>query len=69
MAIRPPAPAARRLSESNHEPPPGSPSVRKFDRWGEWHYLTQMFRLMPMMLRRPDAATDFARHYSYGDER
>ncbi len=44
-------------------------SMRKFDRWGDWHYLTQMFRLVPMMLRRPAAATDFARRYWYGDER
>ena len=44
-------------------------SMRKFDRWGEWHYITQMFRLVPMMLRRPKDATDFARRYWYGDER
>jgi len=44
-------------------------SMRKFDRWGEWHYLTQMFRLVPMMLRRPDAVTDFARRYWYGNDR
>ncbi len=44
-------------------------SMRKFDRWGEWHYITQMFRLVPMMQRRPKDATDFARRYWYGDER
>ncbi len=30
---------------------------------------TQMFRLVPLMLRRPDAAIDFARRYWYGDNR
>lgn len=44
-------------------------SMRKFDRWGDWHYLTSMFRLLPMMLRRPAASTEFARRYWYGDER
>jgi len=44
-------------------------SMRKFDRWGDWHYVTSLFRLLPMMLRRPAAPTDFARRYWYGDER
>lgn len=44
-------------------------SMRKFDRWGDWHYVTNMFRLLPLMLRRPGASTEFARRYWYGDDR
>lgn len=44
-------------------------SMRKFDRWGDWHFLTSILRLLPLLLRRPAASTDFARRYWYGDER
>lgn len=44
-------------------------SMRKFDRWGDWHYLTRLFRLLPSMLRHPEASTGFARRYWYGDDR
>jgi len=44
-------------------------STRKFDRHGEWHYFTELFRLVPMMLRTPEAANDFAKRYWYGDDR
>ena len=44
-------------------------STRKFDRHGEWHYFSQMLRLVPMMLRTPEGANDFAKRYWYGDDR
>lgn len=44
-------------------------STRKFDRWGDWHYLTRMPRLAWLMFTDPYAATEFARRYWYGDER
>jgi glycosyltransferase involved in cell wall biosynthesis len=42
-------------------------STRKFDRYGDWHYFTMLFRLLPMMLRHPSAANDTVRSYWYGD--
>ena len=42
-------------------------STRKWDRYGEWHYVTQIFRLAFMMLRSPTAINDFARRYWYED--
>lgn len=42
-------------------------SARKFDKYGEWHYFTQIFRLGWLMLRHPSATTDFARKYWYED--
>jgi len=42
-------------------------STRKFDKYGEWHYFTQIFRLAFLMLRSPGATTEFARRYWYND--
>jgi glycosyltransferase involved in cell wall biosynthesis len=44
-------------------------STRKFDRHGDWHYLTKMPRLAWLMLVNPRASTAFVRDYWYGDER
>ncbi len=44
-------------------------STRKFDSHGEWHYLTQLVRLVPVMLFRPAASHEFAQRYWYGDQR
>ena len=44
-------------------------STRKFDAHGDWHYFTELFRLAPMMLRKPEASNDFAKKYWYGDDR
>jgi glycosyltransferase involved in cell wall biosynthesis len=44
-------------------------STRKFDKYGEWHYFTHLFKLGFMMLKSPTASTDFARKYWYEDER
>ena len=44
-------------------------STRKFDRHGDWHYFTMLFRLLPMMLRSPEASTDVIQRYWYGDDR
>ena len=40
-------------------------STRKFDRHGDWHYFTQMPRLLWRLLREPGAINEFARHYWY----
>lgn len=42
-------------------------SVRKFDKYGQWHYFTQIFRLGVIMIRSPGASTEFARRYWYND--
>lgn len=42
-------------------------STRKFDKHGDWHYLTRLLRLVPMMLRSPGEITDWARAYWYED--
>jgi glycosyltransferase involved in cell wall biosynthesis len=44
-------------------------SARKFDRHGDWHYLTKMPKLAFLMLADPRASTAFVREYWYGDER
>ncbi len=44
-------------------------STRKFDKYGEWHYFTHLFKLGFMILKSPTASTDFARKYWYEDER
>jgi glycosyltransferase involved in cell wall biosynthesis len=44
-------------------------SCRKFDIHGDWHYFTDLFRLVPLMLRSPDATNEFAKDYWYGDQR
>lgn len=42
-------------------------SMRKFDRYGEWHYPLRLFPLAWLMWRHPTAATAFARRYWYDD--
>ncbi|MDA8020067.1 MAG: glycosyltransferase [Thermoanaerobaculia bacterium] len=42
-------------------------STRKFDTHGDWHYLTQLPRLLPMMFRSPEGISDWARAYWYED--
>ncbi len=44
-------------------------STRKFDKYGDWHYFTQMPRLALRWLRDPSASTVFARKYWYEDDR
>ncbi len=44
-------------------------STRKFDKYGDWHYFTQMPRLGLRWLRDPSASTVFARKYWYEDDR
>lgn len=44
-------------------------SARKFDQFGDWHYLTQMPALAWRMLFRRSAATAWARRYWYEPER
>ena len=42
-------------------------SSRKWDRYGQWHSLTQMLRLGVLALRSPGADDKFARKYWYED--
>jgi glycosyltransferase involved in cell wall biosynthesis len=42
-------------------------SMRKFDRFGDWHYFKLIFRLFPMMVRSPEATNDLVRRYWYAD--
>jgi glycosyltransferase involved in cell wall biosynthesis len=44
-------------------------STRKFDKHGDWHYFTQMFRLAWRIFFDPAHANDFVRKYWYEDER
>ncbi len=44
-------------------------STRKFDTFGDWHYFTELYRLLPLTLRSPDATTEFAERFWYGDQR
>jgi hypothetical protein len=44
-------------------------STRKFDLHGDWHYLSDLFRLVPKMLWSPRASNDFANKYWYGEQR
>ncbi len=44
-------------------------STRKFDTFGDWHYFTELRRLLPLLLHSPDATTDFAERFWYGDQR
>jgi hypothetical protein len=44
-------------------------STRKFDSHGDWHYLTQLMRLVPLMLFRPAASHEFAQRHRCGDHR
>jgi glycosyltransferase involved in cell wall biosynthesis len=42
-------------------------STRKFDTWGDWHYLRHMPGLAWRMLFRRSQMTEFAERYWYGD--
>lgn len=42
-------------------------STRKFDKYGDWHYLTTMMRLMRDWIRDPRGTSDFVRRYWYED--
>lgn len=42
-------------------------STRKFDKYGDWHYFTQMPRIAWHMLRNPHGHDDFVRRYWYED--
>ena len=44
-------------------------STRKFDHHGDWHYISDLFRLVPLMLRSPRATNGFAEKYWYGEQR
>lgn len=44
-------------------------STRKFDTHGDWHYLSDLFRLVPLMLFHPNASNDYAAKYWYGEQR
>ena len=42
-------------------------SMRKFDRYGDWHYFTMIFGLVPGLFRPPETIDDKVREYWYGD--
>jgi glycosyltransferase involved in cell wall biosynthesis len=44
-------------------------STRKFDSHGDWHYFTEIIRLLPLILWSPKATSAFAERYWYGDQR
>jgi glycosyltransferase involved in cell wall biosynthesis len=44
-------------------------SMRKFDRYGDWHYFTLVLRLLPMMLFSPKASHELAQDYWYRVDR
>jgi glycosyltransferase involved in cell wall biosynthesis len=44
-------------------------STRKFDTHGDWHYLSDLFSLVPKMLWSPRATSKFANKYWYGEQR
>jgi glycosyltransferase involved in cell wall biosynthesis len=44
-------------------------STRKFDRHGDWHYFTEIVRLLPLILWSPKSTNAFAERYWYGDQR
>ena len=44
-------------------------STRKFDLHGDWHFLSDLFRLVPKMLLSPRASNEFADKYWYGKQR
>ena len=41
--------------------------MRKFDRYGDWHYFTMIFGLVPGLFRPPETIDDRVRDYWYGD--
>jgi len=44
-------------------------STRKFDLHGDWHYISDLFRLVPKMLFSPRATNEYATKYWYGEQR
>jgi glycosyltransferase involved in cell wall biosynthesis len=42
-------------------------STRKFDRYGDWHYFTQILRLVPSLFGAPAKRREFVRKYWYDD--
>jgi glycosyltransferase involved in cell wall biosynthesis len=44
-------------------------STRKFDEFGDWHYFTEFWRLIPLLIWRPRASHEFAERFWYGDQR
>ena len=42
-------------------------SMRKFDSYGDWHYFTQVLRLVPGLFRPPETLDDWVREYWYSD--
>jgi len=44
-------------------------SMRKFDRWGDWHYFKLATRLFPLARRDPAGTADLVRRYWYPDDR
>lgn len=44
-------------------------SMRKFDRYGDWHYFTMVLSLIPAMLRPQESIDERVRDYWYGDDR
>jgi hypothetical protein len=44
-------------------------STRKFDIHGDWHYLSDLFRLVPKMLFSPRSTNEYATKYWYGKQR
>ncbi len=44
-------------------------STRKFDTHGDWHYFTEIIRLLPLILWSPKSTNAFAERYWYGDQR
>jgi glycosyltransferase involved in cell wall biosynthesis len=44
-------------------------SCRKFDSHGDWHYFTGLSRLLPLMVKSPNATSEFAERFWYGEQR
>lgn len=44
-------------------------SCRKFEIHGDWHYFTDLFRLLPLMIGSPKATNSFAKTFWYGEQR
>jgi glycosyltransferase involved in cell wall biosynthesis len=44
-------------------------STRKFDLHGDWHFISDLFRLVPLMLWSPRATSGYATKYWYGEQR
>ncbi len=42
-------------------------SMRKFDHYGDWHYFTMIFGLVPALFRPPETIDGRIREYWYGD--